>query len=124
MVEIQKIKSHRTWIVSLLAFILFNVAFQYFVYCAFSGISNYVLWNLCVIVLFVAPCVGSYTAGLFLFRNKHLIPPWRQIVIPLGGVLLIVGNLICFSFVVVFLCQNLSRFVNFVFNEIIRILAG
>jgi hypothetical protein len=81
-----------------------------------------------MIVLLVSPCVGSYTAGRFLFQNKCLIPPWRQIIVPLGGVFLIVGNLICFSFVVIFivgiLYQKLLHFVNFVFNEVIHILAG
>ena len=99
----QKIRSHWTWIVSLSAFTLFNVMLQYWGYHMWTGDGLAVLWIPSLIGVLVMPAVGLYACVLFVVRNWHLIPPFRQVAVPLLGMLLLVGNLICFGFSVFFL---------------------
>jgi hypothetical protein len=124
MTEKQKVQSHWTWIVSLLVFVLFNVAFQYFMYCLWTGDGNHLLWVLCIVVMCVAPCVGVYVGGLFLLRNKHFIPPLKSMFITIGGVALVVGNLVCFGFTVFFLVAMLCAALPRLWNYFISVIAG
>ena len=75
------------------------------------------MWAICSVVLVALPCLGLYAAALFVLQNKSLFPPWRQIVVTLLMLFLVLSNMWCLGFMVVFFGRFLLGGISSFFNE-------
>ena len=117
-----QIQFHRAWIISLLCLVLYATVFQYWMYMMWTGKGTYSAWIICTVALFAIPSFGLRFAKLFVLRNKFLLPPWRQFVVPILTLSLVLGNGLCLGYMVLFLgyaiFRNIDRLANEVFIKI------
>ncbi len=112
MTEKPTFQSHHTWIISLLACALFNGMLQYVMWGMWTGGSLLGMWWGCIIGCCVTAPLGLYYGVLFVIRNRGIISSWRQVVMPILSMVLVIGNLICVGFVLLFLSMVGSHLIS------------
>ena len=79
----------------------------------FTGQGPFFLFIMCLVGMFVFPCLGFWTAIQFALRNGSLRPPWRLSFALLFAWTFIIANGACLGFMIFLVLEGVVEMLKF-----------